>query len=98
MKGTLTHKKNIDSVFKGKSLVGKYVLLKFIESEDPKYLVVAPIKKWRRAVDRNKIKRLMRESIKDFTFTKDVAIVYISKEIQSFDNIKKDISKLLNRL
>ncbi|CAG7579903.1 MAG: Ribonuclease P protein component [uncultured marine phage] len=99
MKNTLTHKKEISSLFdRGRTLVGKCVLIKYMDSDDPKYLVTTSIKKYKRAVDRNKIKRLLRESIKGLKLSKNIAIVYISNEIKSFDEISKDLNKLLSKL
>jgi ribonuclease P protein component len=99
MKNTIKNKREIDTLFtKGRNLIGKIVMIKFIDSDEPKYLVTAPIKNFKRAVDRNRIKRLLRESIKNTKLSKNIAIIYISKEIESLDDIKNDIDKLVKRI
>ena len=99
MKNTLKHKKEIDSLFnKGRTLVGKCVLIKYKDSDNPKFLVTTSTKKYKRAVDRNRIKRLLRESLKGVKLSKDIGIVYINNEIKSFDEIKKDVNKLLSKI
>jgi len=98
MKNTIKSIKEIDSVFRGKTVVGKSVLIKYSDSDSLKYLVTAPIKTWKRAVDRNRIKRLMRESIRGIEIPKNIAFVYIDKEIRSLVEIKKDIEIILKKI
>jgi ribonuclease P protein component len=97
VKNTLKDKKVIDKIFKtGKTKSDGVVLIKFIESNKTEVLVTTSSKKFPRAVDRNRIKRLIRESIKDITIVnKAVAIVYIGNIIPTFKDIKNSISKLV---
>jgi len=99
MKNTIKNKREIETLFsKGNNLVGKIVMFKISNTNDPKFLVVAPIGKFKRAVDRNRIKRLLRESMKDIKLSKNIAVIYISKEIETLENIKNDIDMLAKKM
>ena len=68
-------------------------------SDHFEFMVTAPKKKYKRAVDRNKIKRLLRQGIFE-NKTKNVSIAFIYKPtiIVDYKFIKKDISDILNKL
>ena len=52
-------KSEIDTLFeKGKYLSDGFVLIKFLDSDSTKFLFAVSSKKFKRAVDRNKIKRM----------------------------------------
>lgn len=97
---SLKNKKIIDNIFSnGKSLYTKTIKVKYIPSDSPEVLIAVSSKIWNRAVDRNRIKRLMRESVR----TKDIgnfsiAFIYLSKEIESFQKINSDIEVLIEKI
>ena len=98
MKNTL--KKNIDVLFqKGKWLTEANVSAIYMPSDHFEYMVTASKKKFKRAVDRNKIKRLLRDGISENKI-KNVSIAFIYKQttIVDYSLIKHDISKILNKL
>lgn len=65
-------------------------------------------KKYKKAVDRNKIKRLMREAyrIEKLNFYQSLSLqnqyrivfVYIGKQIEPIDKVQKSMIKILNRI
>jgi ribonuclease P protein component len=59
-------------------------------------IISAPIKIFKRANKRNRVKRLVREAIRglDFTKNKNVFIIYNFGEIKSFDEIKSELEKI----
>lgn len=97
MKNTLKDKKVINNIFAaGKTKSDGIVLIKSIESEKSEILVTVSSKKFPRAVDRNKIKRLLRESTKGLDVkNRSLAIVYVGNELPNFETIRKSVSKLI---
>lgn len=105
----LTGKKKIEELFRnGSSLFFKPFLLKALEVEgqpDFRILISVPKKRIRRAVDRNLIKRRIREVYRlnkhhlyeEPKSSYHVAIVYQSDEILSYDQIEKNLINLLTR-
>ena len=93
-------KSEIDNLFeKGKYLSDGFVLIKFLDSDSTKFLFAVSSKKFKRAVDRNKIKRYMRESVRGIIVSnKNIAIIYIGLGIPELSNIKESITKLLNKI
>jgi ribonuclease P protein component len=106
----LKSKKKIEELFKRGSsfyLSPFQVKLLEIKSEDPTQLLIAVPKKLHKlAVTRNRIKRLIRETYrlnKQEIFTTSskrysIAILYLSKDIPTFDVVNSKLSKLLYRL
>lgn len=106
----LSGKKNIEELFKhGSSFYFKPILLKYLDKADePKthrLLVSVPKKKLKRAVDRNLVKRRIRESyrLNKHILTGEspfyhMAIVYLDEVILSYSEIEEKLIKLLNRL
>ena len=91
----------IQSLFnQGKPFKSGSILALWIESEEDAILFTAPIKKFKKAVSRNRIKRLMREAWRknETQLNKSIALVYTSNEILSYDEIEKDIINIINRL
>lgn len=97
---SLKNKSKINELFtpKSKKISTPTVSARFI-SGDSEVLVSAPTKLFKRAVDRNRVKRLMKESIR----TKMVegytmAFIYTSSKIEDFKTIDKDIQKIFDKL
>ena len=72
-------------------------------------LISVSKRKFKRAVDRNQVKRFIRESYRlnknlllDFCAQKDLniqlAIVYVAKEVGDFDYYNKSMIKMLNKI
>ena len=97
MKNTLKNKADIDNLFAvGKYTTDKIVTLKWVDSTDTKYLFAVSSKKFKRAVDRNRIKRLMRESVSKLSISgKTVAFIFRGDVVPSFDEINNSITKLI---
>ena len=105
----LKSRKSIDRLFKnGRSLSAFPLSLKYLgisEEDSYKILVAVPKKLHKRAVDRNKIKRRIREAFRihfrDYLTSSSgchLAIIYKSPEIVSFDEIQGKLITLLQRL
>ena len=71
------------------------VLIKMYDGT-PGFVFAVSTKNFKRAVDRNRIKRLMRNEVKGITPTKSVAIVYVGKEMPKKIEIKNFILKIVN--
>lgn len=101
MKNTL-NKENIDNLFKtGKWISTINVSVIYKPSTSFKYMVSAPIKKYRRATDRNKIKRLLRKGIFDNKLNEkniDIAFIYRNNIISDFSTIQSDIIKIYKQI
>jgi ribonuclease P protein component len=93
MKNTLKNKKDIDKLFTSptKDKVVDNVLIKTIDGTAG-FLFTVSSKKFKRAVDRNRIKRLMRDESKGLTPTKSVALIYIGNGVPTELNIRKYLS------
>ena len=93
-------KSDIDNLFeKGKYLSDGFVLIKFLDSDSTKFLFAVSSKKFKRAVDRNRIKRLMKESVRKITVNnKRIAFVYTGEGVPTFETINKNINNILSKL
>jgi ribonuclease P protein component len=88
-------KTEIDNLFKsGKKSYGK--ILKVVSAPGNGEVVIsAPIKIFKRAVDRNRVKRLIREALREVDFSKvNAFVIYNIAEIKTLDEIKKDLKKI----
>jgi ribonuclease P protein component len=93
---SLKNKSKIEELFSSsaKKVNTPSVRARFIKG-DGEVLISVPSKIFKRAVDRNRLKRLMRESLKDkYLDGVDLALVYNKSIIEDFDTIKKDIDKI----
>jgi len=93
MKNTLKNKKDIDKLFTTptKDRVIDNVLIKTVDGT-PGFLFTVSSKKFKRAVDRNRIKRLMRDEVKGIIPTKSVALIYIGDKVPTKTNFRKYLS------
>lgn len=108
----LCSKKRIDSLFqKGKSkwngcLSIKYLLCDEVPDAPVQVMFSVPKKQFRRAVDRNLLKRIMREAYrlnKNDLFEKIgsdnkcllIAFIYVGKTIKGYSVVESDIKELL---
>ena len=92
----------------GKSLSCYPIKLFYIERQVASFsrmAVAVPKKSFKRAVDRNLLKRRVRESyriLRPELDTKeeyyDLFMIYIGKEIQSYDRIRKAVGTLLEKV
>jgi ribonuclease P protein component len=90
--------KNIinDLFISGRKIYTLTINAKFLPGE-PEVMVSVPIRLFKRAVDRNAIKRMIREAAR----TKinpglSIALVYNSNKIEDFITIESDINKIFN--
>ena len=91
----MMNKTQIDNLFKtGKKSYGK--ILKVVSLPGTGEVIIsAPIKTFKRAVDRNKVKRLIREAIREIDFSKVKAfVIYKIVEIKTLQEIKEDLKKI----
>lgn len=94
----LKNKKVISNLFKyGKYISSGDVLVKYLNSE-PGFLYTVSSKKFKRAVDRNRIKRILRESTKGITPNKTIALIYTGNELPKFLDIKNSVDNIINKI
>ena len=89
------NKTEIDNLFKtGKKSYGK--ILKVVSvAGNGEVIISAPIKTFKRAVDRNRVKRLIRESIREVDLSMvNAFVIYNIPEIKSLQEIKEDLKKI----
>jgi ribonuclease P protein component len=96
----LKNKIVINELFeKGKYLSNGVVMIKFLESDSNGFLFAVSSKKFKRAVDRNRIKRLMREVVrKEKISGKNIGFVFIGKELPTYNEVEKSIKLILSRI
>jgi ribonuclease P protein component len=105
----LTGKKSAELLFKGSQNVYKYPIKIFFRKEDSidnsKILISVPKKNFPKAVDRNLIKRRIRESYRKYKTILsslnqkyEFAVVYIAKEKLTFQEIEIKLVFLLQQL
>jgi ribonuclease P protein component len=99
VKNTLT-KKSINNLFdKGKWITTNNISAVYLPSDSFKYMVTAPIKTHRKAVDRNKIKRLLRKGISEISEVNiDIAFIYKNKDIVDYKIIKNNVKEIYNKI
>ena len=89
------NKTEIDNLFKtGKKSYGK--ILKVVSvAGNGEVIISAPIKTFKRAVDRNRVKRLIREAIREVDLSnKNAFVIYNIAEIKTLQEIKEDLKKI----
>jgi len=95
----LKKKSEIDKLFKtGKSVSNGVVLAKVIDSSSG-FVFAVSSKKFKRAVDRNRIKRLMREVVRlNMIKDKSVAFVFIGDSVPNYLEIEKSIKGIIEKI
>lgn len=97
---SLKNKSKIEALFTStsKKVNTPSVRARFIDG-DGEILISVPSKIFKRAVDRNRLKRLIRECLKEKdTKGKDIALIYNKSIVTDFLTIKKDIDKIFEVL
>lgn len=92
--------KDIKDLFnRGKSISNGCVLSKVLVSDDLKFLFAVSSKKFKRAVDRNRIKRLMREVARksDIKGLK-IAFIYIGDKLPTYIEIESSIKNIIVKI
>ena len=98
MKNTVKNKAVIEKLFtKGKKVVTKNLMLRMVEGGNA-YMVTVSSKKFKRAVDRNRIKRLMREVIRENEIKGTFALIYLGKELPNLEILRNDFNGIKKRL
>lgn len=98
---SLKNKKEIDTIFSDKafSIYNKNVKLRAIKSDATKILISVPSRLFARAVDRNYIKRVIKDILKDKNIVRyNIAFIYNSDKILSYKEIKEALEFLLSKL
>lgn len=92
---SLTNKKVITELFvSGKKLYTPTINAKFIKG-NPEVMISVPIRLFRKAVDRNRIKRIIREIVRNKTNSQySIALIYNSNKIEDTKDIERDINKI----
>lgn len=97
---SLKNKKEIIRLFEsGKSFSSKLVYARVLDSDSTKFVFTVSTKRFKRAVDRNRIKRLMREAVKDLNINnKYVAFVYVGKELPTYTEVENSIKTIIDAI
>lgn len=100
MKISLKSEKELSKLFEtGKSVSGVMVFSKVLDSNESKFVFAVSKKKFKRAVDRNRIKRLMREVVrKEKINGKNIAFIFIGKELPTYNEVEKSIKSIINAI
>jgi ribonuclease P protein component len=96
---SLKSKTVIDELFAtGKKSYNKTVNGRFLPGE-PEVLISVPIRLFKKAVDRNRIKRMMRESARKYENKGYfIALIYNSDKIEDFKTIDNNIKTIFDNL
>lgn len=91
----LKDKKVIKSIFEsGKTISGGIIIAKNLNVNEGNLFTVSS-KKYKRAVDRNRIKRLMRESARKYDVNTSYAFIYVADEIKTQKEVDLAINKII---
>ncbi|MFH1129462.1 MAG: ribonuclease P protein component [Patescibacteria group bacterium] len=101
-KNRLRKKSDINNVFKkGKTVAGHFIFLRATKNElkDNRFAFVVSLKVSKKAVVRNKIKRQLREIVKQAELKQGFDFMIITKPSiigKSFQEIKQDLNEIFN--
>ena len=97
MRMSLKNKKEITKLFEsGKSYSSGIVFAKVLDSNESKFVFTVSKKKFKTAVDRNRIKRLMREVVsREVIKNKNMAFVFIGSDLPTYKEVEKSIKAIL---
>ncbi len=105
LKNRIRKKKEFESVFvAGKTVVGDGYILKIKKTDKPlsRFAFVVPLKFEKKATERNKIKRVFRETVKSlFPLIKggfDIIFIIKLKENLSFSSLQKELKLLFKEI
>ena len=96
----LKGKIEIDNLFEtGTPVSSDFIFAKVLSSDSTKFLFAVSSKKFRRAVDRNRIKRLMREVTRkiDVSGVK-IAFIYTGKSLPTYSEVESSINTIINKI
>lgn len=96
----LKGKGEIDNLFAtGTPVSSDFIFAKVLSSDSPKFLFAVSSKKFRRAVDRNRIKRLMREVSRkvDIKGVK-IAFIYTGTSLPTYSEIESSINTIISKI
>lgn len=93
----LKGKKNISKLFtnEAKKFSSLGLSVRYLASDENTLLVTAPIKKWKRAVDRNTIKRVLRKAAKQWSppITANYAFIWNGDYIPTIEQVLNGLRK-----
>ncbi len=99
----LSSKKDIGQLIERGTVLFRYPFKLYLyplpDAEGSSFVISVPKKNFKRAVHRNKIKRLVREAIRLnqsilSNFKANFLLVYLGKEIETFENVTRLIREL----
>jgi len=95
----LKGKSEIDNLFTTGYPVSSDFVFKVLSSDSTKFLFAVSSKKFRRAVDRNRIKRLMREVTRkiDISGVK-IAFIYTGKYLPTYSEVELSIKSIIGKI
>ena len=96
----LKDKSEIDNLFTtGYPVSSDFVFAKVLSSDSTKFLFAVSSNKFRRAVDRNRIKRLMREVTRkiDISGVK-IAFIYTGKYLPTYSEVESSIKSIIGNI
>lgn len=100
---SIKNKKEIGNIFSTQafSIYNENIKLRGVKTDaDTKFLISIPNAKLPRAVDRNRVKRVIREVLRKFECKTgyDVALIYNVNRVLTHAEIEKSVLFLINRL
>jgi len=99
---SIKSKKTIDLIIKSSDKVfSKNIRINYIKSDKNEYVLFVPKKIFKLAVQRNKIKRWLRNILSNTNKNYGTIGIYITNKnflTNSFDNNKKELVNLLNKI